>query len=279
VVKELKPADTIRTLELLRERPVLNVFLEYVVRSGAIGRIDGFYGYESAEKLLGVMLIGPLGGTAVEIRDAAAAGPLAEHAAGLRVRPRHIVGPEDATTLFFQSYESQGAPVRWTRREPVYLVDSPEAARAHGRIDKLRQADPYDLEEIVQNSAQQHIDDLDDDRFAADPAGFRIRHQTDIQQQRWWVLREGGRIVFQVHVGAENREAVQIGGVFTPPDLRGQGIATRGVAAVVLRLLSRRPAVMLFCGEDNGAARRVYEKVGFGVISNFRSWLLEEPLT
>ena len=88
------------------------------------------------------------------------------------------------------------------------------------------------------------------------------------------MLRVGGRVVFQVHVGAENADAVQIGGVFTPEALRGKGHATRGLTELSRRLLERRPNVALFCDEDNAPARRVYERLGFSVAFHQRSWLL-----
>ena len=131
------------------------------------------------------------------------------------------------------------------------------------------------LYRIATNSALQHREDLKDDPSSADPEGFRDRHLKDLQEQRWWVLWERDRIVFQVHVGAENDHTVQLGGVMTPPDLRNCGYATRGLGGIVRQLLERRPAVSLFCDEANLAARRLYEKLGFRNRFYYRSWLLE----
>jgi predicted GNAT family acetyltransferase len=63
-----------------------------------------------------------------------------------------------------------------------------------------------------------------------------------------------------------------------PPEARNRGWATRGLCAIVDRLLEWRPAVGLFCFEHNAAARRVYERVGFRSLFHYRSWLLDEPL-
>ena len=64
--------------------------------------------------------------------------------------------------------------------------------------------------------------------------------------------------------------AAQIQGVFVPPDRRGQGFATAGMAAVV-ELVRREiaPTVSLYVNDWNTAARAVYERVGFRETARF----------
>jgi hypothetical protein len=82
MVRPLTLADTADARNLLRARPLRNVFLDYVVSAGALGRAPGFFGFESGGRLMGILLIGPLGGTALGV-DPAAHAPLAD-AAGER---------------------------------------------------------------------------------------------------------------------------------------------------------------------------------------------------
>lgn len=276
MIRELASGDTEQVLALLRPRPLANVFLEHVVRAGALGRFPGFLGYESGGRIRGVLMIGPHGGTALEVADDAAFAPLAQAAREAPVAPRHIVGAEMVTEPFFAAYAPPSGALRWSRREPVYVVDRAGLAKPPQGAGSLERVGEAQAEELVANSARQHLEDLGDDRFGADPEGFRRRHLSDVREGRWWVAREGRRITFQVHVGPENEHAVQIGGVYVPPDLRGQGRAKRGVSAIAARLLERRPSVLLFCGEDNAPARRVYEHVGFGVRFHYRSYLLSD---
>ena len=280
MICELGASDTAETLLLLGARPLYNVFLEYVVRAGSLGRMSGFMGYRTGNRLEAVIMIGPLGETVLEVRNRDAFGPLAEAAHKSPVQPRHIVGAEETTTPFWQEYSVFGARPRWERREPFYVVTEPDLRRPHrGGSTCMVAATETDLDEIVMNSGMQHREDLKDDPFGDDPAGFRGRHLRDIREQRWWALRERGRIVFQVHIGPENAHAVQIGGVMTPPDLRGRGHAARGLTAIVGQLLRHRPAVTLFCDEANVAACGLYQKVGFQRLFYYRSWLLETKVT
>ncbi|HKC50614.1 MAG TPA: GNAT family N-acetyltransferase [Myxococcota bacterium] len=280
MVRPLTLADTADARSLLRARPLRNVFLDYVVSAGALGRAPGFLGYESGGRLLGILLIGPLGGTALEVQDPAAHAPLAEAAARARLRPRHIVGSEDVTEPFWEKYAPHAPALRWSRREPVFAMRAEDLARSTdvtrlARVDPAREAE---ADEITENSAQQHREDLGDDRYAADEKGFRERHHRDVRDGRWWVSRVRGQIVFQVHVGAASATAVQLGGVFVPPWARGRGHATRGMHAIAARMLERHDVVTLYCDEANAAARRVYERLGFRRMYSNRSYLLNEPL-
>jgi RimJ/RimL family protein N-acetyltransferase len=279
MVRPLTAADTHAARTLLRARPLHNVFLDYVVAAGVLGRVPGFFGWEARGRLEAILMIGPQGGTALEVRDANAFAPLAAAAARSVLRPRHIVGSEDVTEPFWREYERFAAGLRWTRREPVFVTGRPDLREPRPADEQavLEPARAADLTELTANSAEQHREDLHDDRAAADTAGFRERHANDVRDGRWWVARERGRIVFQVHVGAASAQAVQLGGVFVPQASRGRGHATAGVRGICARLLERYELVTLYCDEANAGARRVYERVGFQQAFCNRSYLLDEP--
>lgn len=278
MVRPLTSADAPDARKLLRDRPLHNIFLDYVVAAGVLGHVPGFFGWLRDGRLEAILMVGPLGGTALEVRDPNAFAPLAAAAAHAPLRPRHIVGSEDVSAPFWREYEHFASGLRWTRREPVFVVGrrdlhASNAAAKPVRIEAAREADVL---EVTANSAEQHREDLRDDREASDVVAFRERHARDILESRWWVVRERGRIVFQVHVGAAAAQAVQLGGVFVPQTLRGRGHATRGVHAICQHLLARHELVTLYCDEANAGARRVYERVGFKLAFFNRSYLLDE---
>ncbi len=83
--------------------------------------------------------------------------------------------------------------------------------------------------------------------------------------------REGGELVATTSFNAATDEAVQVGGVWTPPELRGRGY---GRAAVAVSLLDAREGgtgrAILFTGEDNRPAIRAYAALGFERIGDYR---------
>ncbi len=276
MIRALGRADTAEALELLRARPVQNVYLEHLVRLGALGGMPGFQGYFAGSRLAGVMLIAGNGGTALDVVEPAGIAELAAAARASVVAPRHIVGAEELTAPFWEAYAWPGLVPLWTRREPVYVVGRAErkVSAVPGGAAAVERAGERDLDAVVANSARQYVEDLKVDRCAQDPGGFRERHALELRDGRWWVARERGRIVFQAHVGPENEQVVQIGGVFSAPDVRGRGVASRALAALADRLLARLPGVSLFCDEENLAARRVYARVGFRDVLRYRSYLI-----
>lgn len=94
-----------------------------------------------------------------------------------------------------------------------------------------------------------------------------------------WVLERESEAVANTSFNATIKEAVQVGGVWTPPELRGRGY---GRAVVAASLLDARAdgvkKAILFTGDDNVPAIKAYMALGFRRIGDFRLVLLREPL-
>ncbi len=90
------------------------------------------------------------------------------------------------------------------------------------------------------------------------------------EERNQWVLVESGRLVSYSAFNARLPDVVQVGGVFTPRDLRGRGYARAVVAGTLLaaRAEGVRRAV-LFTGKENRSARAAYEALGFRVIGDY----------
>jgi RimJ/RimL family protein N-acetyltransferase len=95
-----------------------------------------------------------------------------------------------------------------------------------------------------------------------------------------WVLEAAGQPVAMSSFNATTGEAVQIGGVYTPPALRGRGY---GRAVVAASLQEAKAAgvqrAILFTDEDNIAAQTAYRSLGFQRVGDWGLVLLQEPVT
>jgi len=77
-------------------------------------------------------------------------------------------------------------------------------------------------------------------------------------------------VVFKAEVACATDDAAQIQGVWVPPDRRGEGLALRGMAAVVEWVQAEiAPTVSLYVNEWNEPARKVYKAVGFRETARF----------
>jgi GNAT superfamily N-acetyltransferase len=93
----------------------------------------------------------------------------------------------------------------------------------------------------------------------------------------FWVVTAGDRVVAMAAISARVAEMVQIGGVYTPPELRGNGY---GRAAVAAALLAARDTCVktgiLFTADTNVSAQRAYEALGFSRIGAYGLMLTKD---
>lgn len=114
----------------------------------------------------------------------------------------------------------------------------------------------------------------------ADPG--RAREEAEADVARWVaagshrVLWRGGEPVARTGFNARAPGIVQVGGVYVPPALRGQGL---GRAAVALHLAEAHAegATRATLFAANPAAARAYEALGFRPIGRFLLCLLAAP--
>ncbi|MGL6278822.1 MAG: GNAT family N-acetyltransferase [Gaiella sp.] len=97
-------------------------------------------------------------------------------------------------------------------------------------------------------------------------------HERRLETGRYVGLRDGGRLVCVagVHVHAPAHGVAALGDVATLPTERGRGLAT-ATCATLCRLLREDgcTTVALNVREDNDAAIRAYERIGFSVVAHY----------
>ncbi|HEU5059432.1 MAG TPA: GNAT family N-acetyltransferase, partial [Kofleriaceae bacterium] len=103
--------------------------------------------------------------------------------------------------------------------------------------------------------------------------------EREVERGALWVLRRAGKPVAMTALNARLPECVQVGGVFTPPELRGRGYGGAVVAGqlVDVRAAGARRAV-LFTETENRAARRAYERIGFVRVGDYGLVMFAAPI-
>jgi len=95
-----------------------------------------------------------------------------------------------------------------------------------------------------------------------------------------WILEDEGQPVATTAFNTTTDALVQVGGVWTPPELRSRGYGRSAVAASLLAVREEGVhTAILFTGEENIPAQKAYEALGFYKIGDYRITLLKEPLT
>lgn len=166
---------------------------------------------------------------------------------------------DGAELLFSLSLEALTPPPLLS--QPDVALRAPTAAEASGVLAAWRAA--YQVETLGTLSTPEQ------------QAAARRETEGWREAGTLWVLTVADEIVAMSGFNAETRGIVQVGGVFTPPALRGRGYARAAVAASLLQARDRGvQRAILFTAETNQAARRAYTALGFRAIGDFGLVLL-----
>ena len=91
-------------------------------------------------------------------------------------------------------------------------------------------------------------------------------HPSMLEQGMFRGIREGADLiaVAGTHLHSTELGVCTIGNIYTHPDRRRRGLAARATSAVVSDAIQQRiGTIVLNVGQENVAARRVYEQLGF----------------
>jgi len=268
--------DLLRFLSADRAR---NVYLLWRIQHGALARHSRF------ERILGVRddqsgeLVAALGAGANMVpagNDATALEELGACAGITLELPRMLIGSRSGVDAVWRGYQQVRRPlVKLDTLHSYYELDRPQLNSDYS-LPRLRLACAGDLLEVEEASAQMLEDDLGRLDREENPGLFRRRVRHAIAQEDVHVLCDDGRLQFKVNRGPRAHDSLQLQGVFTARSHRGQQLGRRGCAEVCRRAFDAGVStVNLFVREDNLAARRAYEAVGFRQTGQFRMIILD----
>ena len=269
-VRPLGAADLDAFLELARQDPVVNAFVDYRATTTNLeprwlgGEMWGRFedGVLSSACHVGANLV-PVQAS----EDDAAA--YAERALARGRTVSTIVGPQRAVIAFWNGVADSWGRPRETRWEQPHLEI---ATRPLVAADPLvRRSTRADLEALYPSCVAMYTEEVGISPEHGGGAELYRARVTQLVSRGWSFARyDDGELVFKAEVACATPYAAQIQGVYVPVAHRGRGLATAGMAAVV-NIVRREiaPTVSLYVNDWNTPARAVYEKVGFHETARF----------
>jgi uncharacterized protein len=257
-------------LALLARAPYDNVFLTYLLMFDlAPVTRDSIYVALEDDRITGIAYFGRQVAIAAENDEAVGAfADISRRQYGERM----IVGPRATIARYWKLISRHHPQPRLIReRQYVMMVDRAllqpyerEVVARHARMDEWTA--------VADNSALMIRQELEYDPRRTSPE-FTANVRAMIERGLWWVGESLGRLCFFCNVGPWGPQTAQLQGIWTPPELRGKGLATAALGAVCDRLLELTPTLSLYVNDFNASAIRLYERVGFRTVSEFQTLL------
>ncbi len=205
--------------------------------------------------------------------DLPALQQLAQQARLLRshLPPRiQVIGPAAGVSAIVDELRRDGLEPRLERRQVYMKLDADDLPPVE-RLPELRPARPEDYALLYETGAALRREELDEDPRVADPHVYARRVEEECRDGYTWLWLQDEDLRFRASISAATLDAAQVSGVYTPPDQRGHGYATRGLAELCLRLFERSRVVCLFVNDFNEPALALYRRLGFRVVASWAS--------
>jgi uncharacterized protein len=272
-LRVLRPDDLADVRELLQRDPVADVFVASRVEAVGLdpARLGGeMWGYTVDGRLEALC---HAGANLVPVQAGSdAVRAFAERGRRQGRRCASIVGERGAVSELW----AELAPV-WGRArdvrdpQPLMAISGPPSIEVDPLVRRVR---PEELDVLVPACVAMFTEEVGVSPVGPDGgASYRSRVAELVRAGRAFARIEGGRVVFKAEIGSVSSAACQVQGVWVPPDLRGRGLASPGMAAVAELAREAAPVVSLYVNDFNHAARATYRRVGFADVGQFMSVL------
>jgi uncharacterized protein len=266
--------DRDEVIELCDRDPVVNVFVGSRVREAGLepGRLGGqIWGYHSGGQLTSLCYAGanlvPVEATPPAITAFAGRARL------LGRRCSSIVGLAPAALGLWELLKPYwGRPREIRPVQPVMVTSEPPLVAPDPLVRRVRLDE---LGILFPASVAMFTEEVGVSPVGPDGGGaYRARVAELIGTGRAFARIEDGQVVFKAEIGSVSPLACQVQGVWVQPGLRGRGLASAGMAAVVTEALRNvAPVVSLYVNDFNTPARAAYRRVGFTETAAFASVL------
>ena len=185
-----------------------------------------------------------------------------------------VIGPADQCRSFLSATGLDQAETTLNHDEPQYELDLSDLIIPGGvgdivplaeasRAKMIQWRHDYEIEALNTPAEDAlHVAETDYASYVANKSHV--------------VLMDGDTALCTTGFNARLPDIVQIGGVFTPPELRGKGHARRAVALHLAQARAEGVArATLFSANEN--ASRAYQAIGFAYVRQWTLCLFKEP--
>jgi uncharacterized protein len=270
----LDDRDRDEVLGLCDREPVTNVFVGARVHAVGLNpaRLGAqIWGHYSGGRLTSLCYAGANLVPVAATPDAIIA--FADRARAQGRRCSSLVGPEPDVSMLWRLLQPHwGLPRDVRAVQPVLSMSGPAACAPDPLVRRVR---PDELNILMPACIAMFTEEVGVSPTAGDGgATYRARVSELIRAGRAFARIENGRVVFKAEIGSVTPHACQVQGVWVDPARRGEGLASAGMAAVVLEAQrSIAPVVSLYVNDFNAPARAAYRRVGFSQVGTFMSVL------
>jgi GNAT superfamily N-acetyltransferase len=184
-----------------------------------------------------------------------------------------LFGPWDQIVAARDTLGVRPEDVQWETHDDLLAVDLaqlevPQLLRSGSVF--CERADRTELERLVAWRIGFSVETLKKPRGAALDAQAREEVERSLHDRSLYLLREDGTPVSTATLTARTPDCVLVGGVWTPPERRGRGLARAVVAGALLDARSGGATrSVLFTGQENRSAQRVYRTLGYRLVGDY----------
>ncbi|HEV2887401.1 MAG TPA: GNAT family N-acetyltransferase [Jatrophihabitans sp.] len=184
-----------------------------------------------------------------------------------------IVGAAESVGAMWSVLSRRWGPARAVRAsQPLLWADTVPRIQPDGRVRRVR---PAELPPFLPAAVSMFTEELGMSPIGQDAGrGYRARVAELINSGRAFARFDAeGQVEFKAEIGVLGNATAQIQGVWVRPDLRGRGIATAAMAAVLRYALALAPSVSLYVNDYNLAGRRLYDRLGMRQVTTLSTVL------
>lgn len=274
-ISRLTDSDSGALLTLLQQAEVANCFFSARVAQVGVLRAQVWGAWAEGgvvpDRLVSAVMLA--GNVVPAGSDAQGLAALADWLAGRQRSGSSVVGLAGAVVALWEPLGGSWGPARECRwHQPLLVAGGPRSIAPDARV---RPATVADIDALYPPTVAMFTEEVGvSPLIGSSDVAYRGRLASLVRAGRVFVLMVDGEVAFKAEVAAATRRVCQVQGVWVEPDLRGRGLGSAAMAAVVdLAAASVAPVVSLYVNDYNTSALRAYRNSGFTRVGEMASIL------